>query len=625
MISIIYFLWIMWAYGFSASFFLKNSNNFLERNLMRLGIGLGVFSILATIVNLFHLPITWWMFLLLSLPGPVIGLIKNGIKIPKIKWKNKSNLYIYIILVLFACTFFMHHKGAFSYPYLEDTDPWSYSNSIKYIATEHTAHPPEINWEDYLKSRLSRIDHYPPAYSITLSLPYQISNEMIWTMKFFNLLIVSLGVIFFYFFVKHFTRNQTIALLSTAVFSMIPSYLSHFIWAHALVVTCFFPAMYCIERIRFDKRWAIPATLILGSIAVIQPIQAIKIYLLIGIYCFIKFMFDKRLWKIYLPMVIIGGLLSFTLWLPMFMDKGGASGLISETAKVEKGTNLLGGLSYLMDPTIGTATRAYTSGDFIYAKHQNMINNPIGWGLVITLLMGFGFLLSSKKEKGIPLFSWRKEPYFIITIFWFILMFLLTNSMTFNLPIGLFAFRCWMLLAIPVCIFVGWTIYQIKTNIKIVTYVIWGLLLIGILFTSGLQKYSVNTAIWPTMMSQTSMEEVAGYSNIKEIIPKGSRIYSFSGFNHILIAFDMDVCEWCEEEMQFGVDILEYSAEDIYKWLKEHDYEYLVISGNSINGHEWRYGEDTRKMIQEKLYEIQEIKTFQPVFQNEGMVILKVI
>ena len=101
---------------------------------MRIGIGLGVLPILGIFLNLLHIPLDWKIFLLLSLIMPCYYIIKNKkIVTPSLKL-TKSNINITIVLIIFLLTLFMYEKGAFTYDYLEDDDPWHHSQSVKYIS-----------------------------------------------------------------------------------------------------------------------------------------------------------------------------------------------------------------------------------------------------------------------------------------------------------------------------------------------------------------------------------------------------------------------------------------------------------------------------------------------------------
>ena len=136
-ITIILFFIYTYGLGYSISFFLKSSNNLFERNLMRIGFGLGVIPLLGVILNLLHIPIDWKIFLVLSIIIPVYNMFRfrNSIKIPSIKL-TKSNIAVILVLVMFFLTLFMYVKGSFVYPYLEDDDPWTHAKGIKYVTME---------------------------------------------------------------------------------------------------------------------------------------------------------------------------------------------------------------------------------------------------------------------------------------------------------------------------------------------------------------------------------------------------------------------------------------------------------------------------------------------------------
>ena len=144
-LTIILFFIYTWGFGYTATFFFKNSENFLERNLMRIGIGIAGLVVASLLLNLLHIPIDWKIVLALSLIAPLYGLFRA------VKSKNfnidvkltKSNIAIAIVIVIFLATLFMYTKGAFSYPWLEDDDPWAHATGVKYVAVEKTAFVPD--------------------------------------------------------------------------------------------------------------------------------------------------------------------------------------------------------------------------------------------------------------------------------------------------------------------------------------------------------------------------------------------------------------------------------------------------------------------------------------------------
>ena len=56
-ITIILFFIYTYGLGFTITSFLKNSDNFLEINIMRVGVGLGIFVVLGVVLNLLRIPL----------------------------------------------------------------------------------------------------------------------------------------------------------------------------------------------------------------------------------------------------------------------------------------------------------------------------------------------------------------------------------------------------------------------------------------------------------------------------------------------------------------------------------------------------------------------------------------
>src|SRR3989338_2190861 len=113
---------------------------------MKIGLGLGAIPLLAVILNLLHIPLDWRIFLALSLIAPLYTIFRSRgrVKLPNIAL-TKSNVYILIVLIIFSLTLFMYLKGAFSYPYFEDDDPWAHAVGVKYVSIEKNVNDPNEN------------------------------------------------------------------------------------------------------------------------------------------------------------------------------------------------------------------------------------------------------------------------------------------------------------------------------------------------------------------------------------------------------------------------------------------------------------------------------------------------
>ena len=617
-LTIILFFIYLWGFGYSITRFFHNAENVFERNLMRIGIGLGIFPVLGALLNVVRTPLDWKIFLVLSLIIPLFDLFKRirNKQYSSFSLKlTKTNLSTLLVFIIFIITLFMYVKGSFIYPYFEDDDPWSQAAAIKYVAMEKTT------FSDYHFSNY--IDPYPPAYSIILGVLHQTSPDLMWTIKFFNALIISLGIIFFYFFVKEFTNDKNKALFATFVLMAIPSYLSHFIWSHALIVTLYFPSLYALEMIKYDKKWAYIAMFPIAAILITQPTQAIKFGVIFSIYFLIKSIINKKFQLSLFLAGLYGFILSFLWWAPMILKYGSIPAVLGGQGGMEyisqaKGTeSLLSGLRQFFDPAGGSATRVYSFSDFVWAQKTNMINNPIGWGLVISLLLLLGLIYIIIKYRDL---LQKEHNWKLITVFWFVFTFLGVNSLTFNLPIGLFAFRFWMLLAIPVSILTAeglWFLFSLnkQASIKPVILII---IIVGILLTSFYQKYTVNTAVWSPGQGWNSFEEIQGYTWMKDNLPKNTLVFTACIDDSHVIAYDMFSCIWCKDVEDYRKGFLNKSIEDITPWLKSKNYEYLLLdTWCAVN-----YGINETNT---KINDLINSKKYTPIHQTPGAIILKII
>ena len=599
-ITIILFLLYGWGLGFTITNFIKNSDDFWERNIMRLGIGIGVIPLLGVLLNLLRIPLDWRIFLILSIAFPLYWRFKNikKLKLPSFKFKlTKSGIYLLVVLFLFMFTFYMYHKGAFVYPWLENGDSYDVAVMAKYIATYKTFTRP-AGTEDL------RISHYAEPYTLTynilMGILHQTSPSIRWTLKFFNALLVSLSIPFFYFFVKKFTNNKKIALFSSFVLFTIPSFESHFIFAQQLAALLFFPAFYALESIKDDKKWAFVAAVIIASILITQFSSAATFVLLfLPSYFVVKCITEKNFQKYIILAAVLGLLLSFVYWAPMIAKYGvDRVNPISESEKKFYKT----GTSYIS-----------TIGDFIWAKDfwpnagsGNKIDQPIGIGIIISLLVVVSLVLIFKDFKS--LFK-KENAYISITVLWVFFNFFSTYGNPF---LTVNPHRGWSFLAIAIAILVGKGLCDIADSgrkkgipsILIITPII-----ILILLTSFYSKYAVNTAIWPQHYANP-VTEISAYLWLTSL-PVNTRVTSLCKSDSGVIAFDkFSASDWDREILDFKSNFINMPAPDIHSFLKNKDYEYVISDYSCVEN----FG------INETISKLNEMVSsglFQPVYQAE--------
>jgi len=617
LLSVIFFFLSTYGLGTSISFFASESEDFLERNLMRIGIGLGLMLFLGFLLNLLRIPLDWRIFMFLSLTALIARSFLDYRKNRLFSLNLKLSLYAVLMLALFAITSYMYVKGAFAYPYLEDDDSWSHALGIKYVAVEKTVFAGPNSPFGYL-------DPYPPAYDMLFGIIHQTNNSLYWTMKFFNALIVSLPIIFFYFFAKIFMQSQKKAFFSAFALFAVPAFLSHFIWAIALTMPLLFVSFYAIEKIKDDKKWWIIASMVIMPTVTSSLTHSTYFGLFFMIYFLARTAVERKFLFYEFIAGFSGLLLSFALWwLPAIFINGlkGVLGFLGP----RKGIGVLN--------IEGTADRVYTLSDFLCHSGtpcyhgQNMINNPIGIGVILSILAVFGlvFLISKYRE------MFRKENYYMLVIvLWFLFAFYSVNAAKF--PVKLSPFRAWMLLAIPVSLLSGESINFIinlgrslakslaKPNAMLLNatgLIIFFVLAYSIVVTSFLPKYLVNTSPgWGAGGFWTSNEEIKAYLWFKDNIPPQTRVFTFSN-TALVVGFDKFVCHWCKEARDFRKNGFFEPADSMHSWLVKNNYSYLIIDGQTTR----KYGVNETNS---KLNEMLNSSLFRSAYGTAGFILLQV-
>ncbi len=379
--SVLLFLAYCFGLGFTASSFARNSENFLERNLMRVGYGLAILPVLVLALNLVKIPADWRIILALSLAYPLFYLFRhyrefNLNNLIKIRI-TKTDISILLMLALFAWNLYIYLSGAFAYPYLEDDDSWAHAFGAKYVSMRGNVFSEETGLIRY-------INPYPPAYDILIGLMHQTNDSMYWTLKFFNALIISMSTIFFYFFAKELIGNRNKALFASFALLSIPSFMSHFIWAISIVMPLYFVAFYALERIKHDNKNWILAALAMTTAFISTPTHSTYFGLLLILYLAAKAFLQGKKALYYWAAGFSGLALSFAFWwLPVLLTHGLRKTLMGLSIISSGGQVTSGG---------GTGDRIYNFNDFFIAQKQNMINNPIGIGVILTLLAFIGIL-----------------------------------------------------------------------------------------------------------------------------------------------------------------------------------------------------------------------------------------
>jgi hypothetical protein len=582
--TILLFLFLI--FGLGKLFLFQINTKSLKGILFQIAVGLSSIPVIGTIFNFLHIPIHINVFIALATLGVILFLIK--INKEKTPLKTLFNLKRTFLIFLFLLNLFIYTQGAFSYPWLEDDDSWTHAAAIKHIATEQHFNVPSGEFQ-YLNP-------YPAGYPLTFALLHQTNPDLYWILKFFNALIISLSFLFFYLFTQEFCQNEKKAVLATFFLTIIPCYLTHFIWAHSLVITLFFPALFGLIKANKEKLYIFPTSIIISGIFLTQPTQSIKFCILVSLMIAASYIVYKKLPRKIIITLLLGISISLVWWGPRIyefstnkmkinvrIDKQ-VSGEI-ENARKQIGTNMF-------KASGGSATRSYQWNDYFFTHGTNMINNPLGVGPTLLPIAIFGliiilFRINKKNEK--------EKCYRYTLIFWVLFTILGMNTATFNLPFGLYAFRFWMLFAIPLSLLAAETIFWIKDNFKlrVLKYAVIIFLLITSMLTSGYSKYKINSTPWPWGIYWHSKAEIKGYIWLRHNIPINSKVFAFT-VNIFVIGMNMHADFWSDVYKKDFTNAITLDTLTLKQRLIKNNFKYLIVDERTIH----KYG---GKLVEEKL------------------------
>ncbi|MBI5393416.1 hypothetical protein HZA96_06095 [Candidatus Woesearchaeota archaeon] len=598
-------LFFAYSFGFGYTILdllkLKEDEHFLTKNIVRIGIGLSIIPILGVFLNLLYIPLSWIVFLLLSIAYPVIKLFlylqKHDYNPPKPEIHfnflkiSKKTLFILAIVLLTLVQFYIMHKGAFGYSWLEDGDPWHHAVTTKYFTEQlSTSRPAEIG------QFVNYVEPYPPGYDLLMSILYQTSHQMMWTLKYFNVLLLALAVLFFGIMAHEFTKSYAKSLFAAFLLVAIPSFLGHFIWSETLAIAAFFPAFYCIikladadeqnsftnkyhhylNKVWITNKWMIPAILITASIMVTQPIAAYAFGVFIMIYWFVESLYSKKFVKTIFMIAVLGLLLSVVLYWAPVKVKFDIFGSSEKTQITSKFTELKWKIP-------GSADKIYTFNDFFITQPYNMINQPIGVGIFISIL--FFIFIASLLFTFKTSFA-KENKWLLIVLLWFLFGLIAVNGR--RLPAYILPFRMWPFMVIGLVFLATeglWFLLNIFQRYQLVRVIIFTMFLVGIILTSGYHKYTVNTAIWPFNNFFMSFDEANAYTWLYTL-PADTTVFEFCSPNADtrVIAYDKLAFSWDKDVLEFRKKerIMNHTNSELYSFLKQKKFDYFIIDGYCI-------------------------------------------
>lgn len=627
--TIILFFLITLGLGYSVLWLsrARQQEHALLAFLEMLAIGLAAFSFLGIVLNLLHIPLNIWIYASLAIACPVIEVVlffarkgakqRSELSLQRF-WTSQATLCALALLAVLAILFAVLHTGAFSYPYLEDDDPWNHAVSAMYVATQHTySIDPQVR--ELSSGYAYYLEPYPPAFGVIMGVLRQANDSIVWTLKFFNVLLATLAVAFFYLFAREFTKSDMKALFAAFILAALPGFMSHFIWSQTLALALYPVALYAALRASADKGWIIPAIVAVASMMVTQPVVSFFFALtlvLIALFVFAHESLRKGAWKkrfektLRLALVGAAGAAASLLYWGAQLAKWGWEGFLRL-----RGGDLPGSGSGWSG---GYALQQYTLGEVLFPAHSSRIDQAVGWGLAVTLALALGIVmivLARKRTLALRT-EWRYWPLLI----WFALLFVAVFGPSLGVP-GYGSSRLWPELAMPLALIAVEGVFILAASVagksQLARLGLVVLVAIGIAATSIPAKIAVQTAQWPAGGQwQAPQVEIPAYVQMSQTIPKGSRVYAFCSGDQRALGFDMMSEPWDYETALFRKQAINLSSEEIVAFLERHDYDYVTVDATCVV----EFGENETARLAEKLTQAQR---FQPLLSEPGFILAR--
>lgn len=609
MLDIILFVIICFGLGFIVDLFSKNWDpDFLEGILIRFGVGLAIWPILGCVFGLVHIPLHWACFLGAGLIVVLLTLILKKFR----KMWGFIEWWALILLGLTGISMFMFITGSFKYPWIEDSDGWEFAESSKYIGETGTYVAP-FNYNHFAYP-------YPQGYQIVMGIMYQMNGSIMDTLKLFTNLIIAFGAVFAYYFFSRIMAKRT-AFIAAVCLWAVPAFFSHFIYSMTFAITIMFIFLYASMR-----NWKIIASLTLASLYVTHFYSAVIATVFFAIIAISKILVTKEFPKSELVIGFFGLATSLIFWIPSYFasisqglmaNQGnvGGIGIFIPYWPIAAAAIIIGFIAYFTQsswwPHIqrileyrawiynialvigivililpikikyvkGSGDAIYGFKDFFIAQSQGLFNNPVGIGLIVMSLFTIGLIVFFINWKN--KFAGENLCYF--TAF-NLALFSLIGVLGKSLSIGFQPFRMWVFWAIPCAMIAGITLSLVLDEIdkqnRLISIGVLIVVLAGVIFTSFLPKYQLNTSIWPEHKLYAP-DVITFYTQTG--LPAKARVTSLCEPTYVASSYGFNVKPWVSKEFaDYYKTAMTDSAIQNYEMYTKNNISYVIVDVGCI-------------------------------------------
>jgi hypothetical protein len=262
----------------------------------------------------------------------------------------------------------------------------------------------------------------------------------------------------------------------------------------------------------------------------------------------------------------------------------------------------------------------FSAKDFLFTKLTGGIDTQIGIGFFACVLVIFGaayflFTLLRKKTRS----AYRNEDQWVVTtVTMLVITFLGVNGA--RLPIRLVPLRWWAFFALPFAIFSAYSILKLTdlSKKRVIKCLIILVFIVGIIFTSFISRYTVQTAQWPPHV-WSGLDELKGYLALRDkpydnIFPLCSPDCKLSFINKL--SFLTNDISKDKGYFEFKAEAFNKTPKETHNFLLKNNLKYVLIDSTCVKD----FGMNTTN---DKIREMQESGLFAGEFSTPGAILIK--
>ncbi len=529
-------------------------------------------------------------------------------------------------------------SGAFSYPYLEDDDPWVHALGVSQVAHTFSGHRPVA--PSIAEFDRWYLEPYPPAFDILLGVLRELNDSTQTTMKFFNALLAGLAVLALYVWLREaLPESGWLAAIAALFVASIPGFMSHFIWSQTLAIMLMLVSFIMLSRLEKDAKMLPAAVLSVAAVLVTQPSVAVTFGVITASFLVVKAALGNREVAKNIFIALAAGLiLSFIVfWGPAYLKFGkeqffagiGFSGSFLQGGSTD---DTSGGVVYGLD-------------DYIFPPAASKIDQATGIGLAIILLDALALAyIANDARKG----KWDSTLVFLAVFF--IIGILGTEGNA--LPLKLFPHRFWVFLSVPAAALAAYAftrlpkrfyshlfdgqgslsaisggvksadnkqalssisilekgeneiIFKAKNSEgaegeyrakeeggKLEVYsssgalrIVAALAVFVVLYITSIEpRMAVQTAMWPPGAMWSAQEELAGYVSLMSL-PADTKVMPLCAPDSRIAGFDKLSEPWNADYLNFKKTAFNRTASEVADFMKAHGYQYMIFDVSCAKG-----------------------------------------